>query len=181
MPVENFNLKWYNFVWNFYWNSVLAVHHDFHRLLVATRSLPLLTAKLHSRYVKEPKSKILERSESENFGSEESDLDIYLRFRNPAMSRSPGSHRQEMFCCNPADVLAVKVANIQTGVCKGRDGRMCGSREWRFADVNNLKSCDIYAQPLSLWLLWRLIDQWPFRLLLNKRGKAVLATQDWPS
>ena len=39
--------------------SILAVRHDFY-LLVATK---LLTAKLHSLYVKEPESEILERSD----------------------------------------------------------------------------------------------------------------------
>jgi len=43
-------LKWYNFFWNFYYNRILAVHHDFHWLLIATK---LLAIKLHSRYVKE--------------------------------------------------------------------------------------------------------------------------------
>jgi len=44
--------------------KIFAVHHDFHWLLVATK---LLTAKLHSRYVKEPESmsEVLERSELE--------------------------------------------------------------------------------------------------------------------
>jgi len=36
---------------------ILAVHHDFHCLLLATK---LLTAALHSRYVKESESEILE-------------------------------------------------------------------------------------------------------------------------
>ena len=46
---------------------ILAVYHDFRWLLVATK---LLTVKLHSLYVKESESEILERSESggENFG-----------------------------------------------------------------------------------------------------------------
>jgi len=41
--------------------SILAVYHDLHWLLVATK---LLTAKLHSRYVKESESEILEKSAS---------------------------------------------------------------------------------------------------------------------
>jgi len=58
-------LKWYNFFWNFYLKQsqrILAVYHDFHWLLVSTK---LLTAKLHSRYVEESESEILERSESD--------------------------------------------------------------------------------------------------------------------
>ena len=42
---------------------ILAVYHDLHWLLVATK---LLTSKLHSRYVKELESEILERSELES-------------------------------------------------------------------------------------------------------------------
>jgi len=44
----------------------------------------------------------------------------------------------------------------------GTDGRWWESRAWRFVDVNDLVSCAVYAQPLSLWLSWRLINQWPF-------------------
>jgi len=40
---------------------LLAVHHNFHRLLIATK---LLTANLHCLYVKE--SELLERSELES-------------------------------------------------------------------------------------------------------------------
>ena len=50
-----------------------------------------------------------------------------------------------------------------------------------FVDVNDLIFCDVYAQLLSLWLLWRLIDKWPFQPLVDKRGKAVFPAQDWPS
>jgi len=42
---------------------ILAVYHDFHWLLVATK---LLTAKLHSCYVKESVSEISKRSELES-------------------------------------------------------------------------------------------------------------------
>ena len=41
---------------------ILAVYHDFHRVLDATK---LLTAELHSLYVKESESEILNRSESD--------------------------------------------------------------------------------------------------------------------
>jgi len=41
----------------------LAVHHYFHWLLVATK---LLTAKFHSRYVKDSESEVVERSELES-------------------------------------------------------------------------------------------------------------------
>ena len=55
---------------------VLAAHHDFHRLLVATKSF---TAKLHSRYVKESVSKILEaRSRNRTFYLRLSNLAVYL-------------------------------------------------------------------------------------------------------
>jgi len=53
-------------------------------------------------------------------------------------------------------MLAVEVANIQTGVWERRDGRWCESRAWRFVDVD-----DLIFQPL-----------------VNKRGKAVLPAQD---
>jgi len=55
-------------------------------------------------------------------------------------------------CCvvTPVDVPAVEVANIQAGVWKRRDGLSSESRAWRFVDVDNLVSCDVYAQPLSL-------------------------------
>ena len=52
-------------------------------------------------------------------------------------------------------VLTVDVASVQTGGWERRDGRVCESREWRFVDVNDLISFDVYLQPLSLWLLWR--------------------------
>ena len=67
------------------------------------------------------------------------------------LPRSPGSHHQEMFCCNPVDMLAV--TNIQTWVWERQDGRWCESRTWRFVDVNDLVSCDVYAEPLSLIVL----------------------------
>jgi len=57
----------------------------------------------------------------------------------------------------------------------------CESREWKCVDVNDLISCDVYAQPLNLWLLWRLIDHWPFQPLVDKRGKAMVPAQDWLS
>jgi len=41
---------------------ILAVYHDFHWLLLATK---FLTAELHSSYAKKSESEILERSESE--------------------------------------------------------------------------------------------------------------------
>ena len=64
-------------------------------------------------------------------------------------------------CCvvTPVDVLAIEVANVQAGVWERRDGRWSESRAWRFVDVDDLVSCDVYAQPLSLSLFWRLIDQ----------------------
>ena len=62
---------------------------------------------------------------------------------------------------------AVEVANIQAGVWERRDDRWCESRAWRFVDVYDLTSGNVYAQPLSLWLFWRLIDQWPFQPLMG--------------
>jgi len=50
-------------------------------------------------------------------------------------------------------MLAVEVANVQTGVWERRDGRWCESRVWRFVDVNDLISCDVCTQPLSLIVL----------------------------
>jgi len=41
---------------------ILAVYHDFHGVLVATK---FLATKLHSLYVKKSESEILERSELE--------------------------------------------------------------------------------------------------------------------
>jgi len=49
----------------------------------------------------------------------------------------------------PVDMLAVEVANVQTGVWERRDGRWCESRAWRFVDADDLVSCDVYTQPLS--------------------------------
>jgi len=55
-------------------------------------------------------------------------------------------------CCvvNPVDMLAIEVANVQTAVWKRRDGRSSESRTWKLVDVDDLLSCDVYAQPLSL-------------------------------
>ena len=46
-------------------------------------------------------------------------------------------------------MLAIEVANIQTGVCECRDGRWSESRAWRFVDFDDLVSCDVYTQPLK--------------------------------
>jgi len=51
---------------------------------------------------------------------------------------------------NLVEMLAVEDANIQTGVWERWDGRWGDSRAWRFADNDDLASCDVYAQPLSL-------------------------------
>jgi len=48
------------------------------------------------------------------------------------------------------DVLAIEVANVQAGVWERRDGRWSESRAWMFVDVDDLVSCDVCAQPLSL-------------------------------
>jgi len=57
-----------------------------------------------------------------------------------------------MGCCivTAVDMLAVKVANIHTGAWERRDGRCGESRAWRFVDVDNLVSCNVYTEPLSL-------------------------------
>jgi len=52
------------------------------------------------------------------------------------------------FFVNPVDMLAVEVNNIQTGVLERRDDHWCESRELRFVDVNDLMSCNVYAQML---------------------------------
>jgi len=65
------------------------------------------------------------------------------------LPRSPGSHVRRCFAVAPVDMLAVEVANIQTGVWERRNGRRCESRVWRFVDINDLISCDVSAQPLS--------------------------------
>jgi len=93
----------------------------------------------------------------------------------------PGVQALRMFRVIPVDMLAVEVTNIQIGMWERRDGRWCESQAWRFVDVNYLVSCNVYAQPLSLWLFWRLINQWPFQPLMDKRGKAVVPAQHWPS
>jgi len=55
------------------------------------------------------------------------------------------------FCVvTPVDMLAIEVANIQTGVWERWDGRWSESRAWRFVDVDDLVTCNVYAQPLSL-------------------------------
>jgi len=64
------------------------------------------------------------------------------------------------FVVTPVDMLAFEDTKIQTGVWKRRDGRWCESRAWRFVRygftltlrfyVDDLVSCDVYAQPLSL-------------------------------
>ena len=50
----------------------------------------------------------------------------------------------------PVDVLEIEVANVQAGVWERRDGRRSEWQAWRFVDVDDLVSCDVYAQPLSL-------------------------------
>ena len=57
------------------------------------------------------------------------------------------------FAVTPVDMLAVEVANIQSGVWGRRDGHRCESRVLRFVDVN------MYPQPLCLSLLALEIDR----------------------
>jgi len=47
-------------------------------------------------------------------------------------------------------MLAIEVANVQIGVWERLDGRWSESRAWRFVDVDDLVTCDVHAQPLSL-------------------------------
>jgi len=57
----------------------------------------------------------------------------------------PGVHALTVRgCCvvTPVDVLAIEVANVQTGVWERRDGRWSESRPWRFVDIDDLVSCD---------------------------------------
>jgi len=51
-----------------------------------------------------------------------------------------------MGCCivTAVDMLAVKVANT-LGAWERRDGRRGESRAWRFVDVDNLVSCNVYT------------------------------------
>jgi len=43
-------------------------------------------------------------------------------------------------------MLAIEIANVQAGVWGHRDGHWSESRAWRFVDIDDLVSCDIYAQ-----------------------------------
>ena len=54
------------------------------------------------------------------------------------------------FLVTPVDMLAVEATNIEAGVWERRDDRWCESRAWRFVDVVDLLSCDVYTQALSL-------------------------------
>ena len=72
----------------------------------------------------------------------------------------PGSHRQKMFCCNPSwHVGSWSHQRIAWGV--GTSGWplvwIASVEVRRRVEVNDLVSCDVYTQPLSLWLFWRLI------------------------
>ena len=51
------------------------------------------------------------------------------------------------FVVAPVDMLAVEVANIQSGVWERRNDRRCESRAKSFVDVN------VYAQPLCMSLI----------------------------
>jgi len=62
-------------------------------------------------------------------------------------------------------MLATEVAKIQTGVWERRDGRWGELRAWRFVDVDDLVSCDVYAQPL----FWRQ----PFSLIVLESDRPV--------
>ena len=55
-------------------------------------------------------------------------------------------------CCvvTPVDMLAIEVTNVQTGVWERRDWRRSESHAWRFVDVDDVVTCDVYAQPLGL-------------------------------
>ena len=47
-------------------------------------------------------------------------------------------------------MLAIEVTNVQTGVWERRDWRRSESHAWRFVDVDDVVTCDVYAQPLGL-------------------------------
>jgi len=67
---------------------------------------------------------------------------------------------QGCYVATPVDMLAIEVANVETGVWERRDGRWSESRTWRFLDIDDLVTCDVHAQPLlftagiSLTLFW---------------------------
>ena len=63
------------------------------------------------------------------------------------LPRSPGSHLPGSCVVTPVEVLAIEVASVQAGVWECRDGRWSELRAWRFVDVDDLVSCDVYAQP----------------------------------
>ena len=77
--------------------------------------------------------------------------------------------------------MALEVTSRLSGVWESGDGHWCKSRGWSFVDIMILYPATSYAQSLSLWLLWRLIDQCSFQLLLYKHGKAVVPAQGWPN
>jgi len=94
--------------------------------------------------------------------------------------RRPGSHCQ-MFCCKPSWQLKSPTYRLGCGNVVMAIGFMWIASVELCRRFNDLISCNVYAQRLSLWLFWRLIDQWPFQPLMDKRGKVVLPAQDWPS
>ena len=97
------------------------------------------------------------------------------------LPKSPGSHRQEMFCCNSSwHVGSWSHQHTDWGVGTS-EGRWCESRAWRFADVNEILSWDVYAQPLNFWLFWRLINQWPFQPLVANASRPCFLLRTDPA
>ena len=87
---------------------------------------------------------------------EETDCFLWIIQQCEVVGCCPGLQAltvRRCFVVTPVDMLAVEVTNIQTRVQKCRDGGCCESQAWRFVDVNDLVSCNICAQPLSLIIL----------------------------
>ena len=91
------------------------------------------------------------------------------------------SHRQEVFCCNPTWYVGNWSHQHTDWGLERRDDRWCEMWEWRFVDVNDLISYDVYAQQLNLWLFWRLIYQRPLQPHIDKRGKTGFLLRTGPA
>ena len=84
---------------------------------------------------------------------EEAGCFLWVIQQSKAVGCCPGVQALNFRRCSvvtPLDVLAVEVTNKQTGVWERRDGVWCESLAFSFVDVNDLASCNVYAQPLSL-------------------------------
>ena len=84
---------------------------------------------------------------------EETDCFLWVLQQSKVVGCRPGVQALTVRgCCvvTPVDMLAIEVANVQTGGWERRDGRWSTLRAWRFVDVDDLVTCDVYADPLSL-------------------------------